>query len=375
MADIPPLNALDAARFDRPDILKKLAAASRQLAELKGVAASMPNQGILISTLGLQEAKDSSAIENIVTTHDELFRNAAFPDGASPAAKEVAHYRQALRTGFAAVRETGLLTNNHILQIQSELERNSAGFRKLPGTALKAGDGRMVYTPPQDPATIVALMTDLERFINDDRHFAVDPLIKMALIHHQFESIHPFYDGNGRTGRIINVLYLVQQRLLNIPVLYLSRHIVRTKSDYYRLLQEVRDRDLWEDWVLYMLDAVEQTSTEGITAIRAIKTLLLDYKHRIRAQFRFYSQNLVNNLFSHPYTRIEFVQRDLGVSRLTATAYLNKLTAAGFLHKRKVGRSSYYINVPLYRVLTGEAMLRGFVTDETGSEPRRRGLD
>ncbi len=358
MVNIPPLTALNPARFDRPDILKKLTAASRQLAELKGVAAAMPNQGILISTLGLQEAKDSSEIENIVTTHDELFRNAAFPEGATPAAKEVAHYRQALRVGFEAVRDTGLLTNNHILHIQAELERNSAGFRKLPGTALKDSDGHGVHAA-KDPAAIVTLMTDLERFINDDSHFAADPLIKMALIHHQFESIHPFYDGNGRTGRIINVLYLVQQKLLDIPVLYLSRHIVRRKSDYYRLLQEVRDRGLWEDWVLYMLDAVEQTSIEGIAAIQAIRTLLLDYKHRIRAQFRFYSQDLINNLFSHPYTKIEFVQNDLGVSRLTATNYLNRLTAGGFLHKRKIGRSNYYMNLPLYRVLTGETKPAG----------------
>ena len=248
MTDIPPLTELRPQRFDRPDILKRLNAASRRLAELKGVAASMPNQDILISTLGLQEAKDSSAIENIVTTHDELFREAAFPDTAiSAATKEVAHYRQALRVGFDAVRESGLLTNNHILEIQAELERNRAGFRKLPGTALKSDSGRTVYTPPQDGAAILALMADLERFINQDELFDADPLIKMALLHHQFESIHPFYDGNGRTGRIVNVLYLVKQGLLDIPVLYLSRHIVRTKSDYYRLLQEVRDRDAWED--------------------------------------------------------------------------------------------------------------------------------
>ncbi len=359
MQQIQPLTGLDPARFERPEILKKLNSASRRLAELKGVAASMPNPGILISTLGLQEAKDSSAIENIVTTHDELFRNAAFPDTASPAAKEIARYRQALRVGFEAVRETGLLTNNHILRIQSELEQNSAGFRKLPGTALKASDGRIVYTPPQDPAEIVALMGDLERFINGGDDFAADPLIRMTLIHHQFESIHPFYDGNGRTGRIINVLYLVQQKLLDIPVLYLSRHIVRTKADYYRLLQGVRDSDIREEWVLYMLDAVEQTSAEGIVAIQAIKALLLDYKHRIRAKYRFYSQDLINNLFSHPYTRIELIEQDLGVSRLTATSYLNKLVDGGFLHKRKIGRSNHYINQPLFHVLAGEAMRSG----------------
>ncbi|MEP7246438.1 MAG: Fic family protein [Gammaproteobacteria bacterium] len=357
MLEIFPLSALQASRFDRPDILKRLTSASRGLAELKGVAASMPNQGILISTLGLQEAKDSSAIENIVTTHDELFRGDAFPDSAGSAAtKEVARYQQALSVGLAAVKRTGLLTINHILRIQSELEQNTAGFRKLPGTSLKSSDGRVVYTPPQDPKVINGLMSELERFINEDDRFSADPLIKMALVHHQFESIHPFYDGNGRTGRIISVLYLVKEGLLDIPVLYMSRHIVRTKPEYYRLLQEVRDRDAWEEWVLYMLTAVEKTATDAIGVIQAIKALLLDYKHRIRAQHRFYSQDLINNLFSHPYTKIEFIQTDLKVSRLTATKYLEALTAAGFLEKQKVGRSNYYINVPLYGILTGESI-------------------
>lgn len=357
MREIPPLWQLDRSRFERADILKKLASASRELAELKGVTVSIPNQAILINTLGLQEAKDSSAIENIVTTHDELFREAAFPDEASSAAtKEVAHYRQALRIGLEAVTASGLLTNNHILRIQRELERNSAGFRKLPGTALKTTAGRTVYTPPQDPAVIIALMTDLERFINEGALMDTDPLIKMALIHHQFESIHPFYDGNGRTGRILNVLYLVKERLLDTPVLYLSRHIVRTKADYYRLLQAVRERDAWEEWVLYLLDAVEHTASAGIRTIQAMKAVFLDYKHRIRNEFKFYSQDLINNLFSHPYTKIEFVQADLGVSRLTATRYLDLLAAGGFLRKKKVGRSNYYINQPLFEILTGEAM-------------------
>ena len=357
MPEIRPLTDLDPARFDRPDILKSLNAASRQLAELKGVTATMPNQGILINTLGLQEAKDSSEIENIVTTHDELFRDAAYPEAATGSAtKEVARYRQALRVGFEAVKQTHLLTNNHILQIQAELEQNDAGFRKVPGTALKGAGGQTVYTPPQDPTEIQKLMGDLESFINDDAMFEADPLIKMALIHHQFESIHPFYDGNGRTGRIINVLYLVKHGLLDIPVLYMSRHIVRTKSEYYRLLQAARDTDCWEDWVLYMLTAVEKTAREGIEVTQAIKSLLLDYKHRIRAQHKFYSQDLINNLFSHPYTKIEFIQNDLKVSRLTATKYLDALTETGFLEKQKIGRSNYYINVPLFRILAGAAM-------------------
>jgi Fic family protein len=271
---IRPLTELNAARFERPDILKRLAVASRQLAELKGVAASMPNQDILIRTLGLQEAKDSSAIENIITTHDELFRNATDPRAVvGIAAKEVTRYRSALQVGFEAVQRERLLTNRHILQIQAELERNDAGFRKLPGTALKDGGGRTIYTPPQDAGAVTSLMGDLERFVNDDAPFDADPLIKMALVHHQFESIHPFYDGNGRTGRIVNVLYLVKEGLLDTPVLYMSRHIVRHKSEYYRLLQAVREDDAWEDWVLYMLTAVQQTAAQGIATIQAIKTL------------------------------------------------------------------------------------------------------
>ncbi len=351
---IAALDILDASRFDTPAILKRLAGASRKLAELKGIAAAIPNQAILINALGLQEAKDSSEIENIVTTHDELFKDDVSPDTfTNAAAKEVLRYRQALRLGFERVRGTGLITVGHILEIQAELERNTAGFRRLPGTALRNGLGVAVYTPPQDPDEIVVLMNALERFINDSEGFGADPLVKMALIHHQFESIHPFYDGNGRTGRILNVLYLVREGLLDVPVLYLSRHIVQTKADYYRLLQAVRETDAWETWVEYMLEAVEETSGQTITIVRAIKDALFDYKHRIRGQFKFYSQDLINNLFMHPYTKIEFVERDLGVSRLTAAKYLDALDAAGFVRKRKVGRSNYYINVALHRILTG----------------------
>ncbi len=356
MQHITPLEQLDVARFESPAILKKLAISSRVLAELKGIAGAIPNQSILINTLGLQEAKDSSEIENIITTHDELFKDDVLPEAfANPAAKEVLRYRQALRVGFEQVRNSGLLTANHIIEIQAELERNNAGFRKLPGTALKNGGGQTIYTPPQEPAEIMALMSDLERFINDEELFAVDPLIKMALIHHQFESIHPFYDGNGRTGRILNVLYLVKEGLLDIPVLYLSNYIVRTKDDYYRLLQTVREDDRWEDWVLYMLEAVEQTAMQTIITIQAIKTALLDYKHRIRADYKFYSQDLINNLFTHPYTKIEFVQRDLQVSRITATKYLDALSEGGFVKKQKMGRGNYYVNIALNAILMGSA--------------------
>lgn len=358
MIQISSLERLNPARFETPAILKKLASSSRKLAELKGITASILNQGILINALGLQEAKDSSEIENIVTTHDELFKDDVLPAAfANPAAKEVLRYRQALRVGFELVRSSGLLTVRHILEIQSELERNNAGFRKLPGTALKDGRGQTIYTPPQRPDEIVALMSDLERFINESPLFDADPLIKMALIHHQFESIHPFYDGNGRTGRIVNVLYLVKEGLLDIPVLYLSNHIVRTKSDYYRLLQTVREDENWEDWVLYLLDAVEHTAGHTITTIHAIKAALFDYKQRIRAGYKFYTQDLINNLFMHPYTKIEFVQRDLQVSRLTATKYMDALVAGGFLQKQKVGRGNYYVNLALSAVLQDQSTL------------------
>ncbi|WPD24351.1 MAG: Fic family protein [Candidatus Electrothrix scaldis] len=331
-------------------VLKKMASAHRYLAELKGMAATIPNESILISTLTLQEAKDSSEIENIITTHDDLYKSELFVNLIqSPAAKEVGNYATALQKGFALVRESRLLTVNHILEIHKELEQNNAGIRKLPGTELKNQQtGATVYTPPQDHQEIVRLMTNLEQFINDDTISDLDPLVKMALIHYQFESIHPFYDGNGRTGRIINILYLVAKDLLHLPVLYLSRYIIRTKGEYYRLLQGVRDREDWESWILYMLHGVESTARQTIWIIKAIKTAMMDYKHRIRAEFpKMYSQDLLNNLFRHPYTKIEYLQNDLRVTRLTASRYLAQLTESGFLKKAKVGRYNYYINQPL----------------------------
>ena len=304
MTILSPLHSLKPTRFETPAILKKLAAASRSLAELKGVAATIPNQAILINTLGLQEAKDSSAIENIITTHDELYReDDPTPGQVGATAKEVLRYRQALKLGYEKVRSTGLLTLNTVIDIQRELEANKAGLRKLPGTVLKDAAGRTVYTPPQDASEVKRLVGELEKFWHDEPAYDVDPLIRMALIHHQFESIHPFYDGNGRTGRIVNVLYLVKERLLDIPVLYLSRHIVRTKTDYYRLLQSVREQDTWEAWVLYMLTAIDVTAAETVNTIQSMRTLLMKTKQKIRADYKFYSQDLLNNLFSHPTQR------------------------------------------------------------------------
>jgi len=354
---LPPLQELDFSRFESPVILKTLVTANKHLAELKGLAQSVPNPEILINSLVLQEAKDSSEIENIVTTHDELFREALHPDpNANAATKEVARYRQALQVGFQRVRDTGFLTLNHIKEIQAALEQNRAGFRVHPGTVLQDRAGRTVYTPPE-PDLIPQMMTALEAFLNDSASLDADPLIKMALAHYQFESIHPFYDGNGRTGRIINVLYLVKEGLLDTPLLYLSRGILRTKSDYYRLLQAVRGSNGWEDWLLYMLKAVEWTAIDTLATVKAIQAKLLEYKHAIREKHKFYSQDLINTLFYHPYTKIEFIQNELSLSRPTASGYLEKLTQDGFLIKQKVGRDNYYINKALYQILAPEAPL------------------
>lgn len=335
-------------------VLKKLAKAHQALAELKGVAASIPNQAILINTLALQEAKDSSAIENIITTHDDLYRSdSAARHFVSTAAKEVHNYSTALRNGFEQVVKSGLLTNNDILEIHSGIEENRAGFRKLPGTELKNEQtGEIVYTPPQHYEEIIALMTNLEQFINDDELCDWDPLTKMAIIHHQFESVHPFYDGNGRTGRIINILYLVKQGLLSVPVLYLSRYINQNKADYYRLLQAVRAGDAWQEWVLYMLEGIVQTSHQTIVLIQGIKELMQRHKHKLRSELpKIYSQDLINNIFRHPYTKIEFVMAELQVSRITATRYLKELTRIGLMSKHRLGRDDYYVNDALYNLL------------------------
>ena len=240
-------------------VLKSLPSAHAALAELKGIASTMPNQSILINTLGLQEAKDSSAIENIITTHDDLYKSELNLDSyKSLNAKEVQNYIAATKTGFDLISKTGLLTNRIVLKIQEVLEGNKSGFRKLPGTTLKnTSTGEIIYTPPQDPEEIKDLMTNLEKFINDKESSDFDPLVKMAIIHYQFESIHPFYDGNGRTGRIINILYLIQEKLQDLPILYLSSYIIKNKSDYYRLLQEVRTKNNWEEWLLFMIKAVD----------------------------------------------------------------------------------------------------------------------
>ena len=352
MSTLSPLPLTNLAALDTREVWATLTEAHRHLAELKGLCESLPNQGILLDTLGIQEAKDSSEIENIITTHDELY---AFQDdsGTTAAAKEVRHYVSALRTGYEAVRDSGLIRLETVLAVQAELEQNRAGLRKLPGTVLKnEATGQTIYEPPQDAVVVESLMGNLIDFIHTED--GLDPLLRMAITHHQFESIHPFYDGNGRTGRILNLLMLQKDGLLDLPVLYLSRYITTTKPDYYRLLQTVRDEDLWADWCLYLLRGVAVTSRSAVVLVKAFRELMQKTKHDLRARLpKLYSQDLLNNLFRYPYTKIEFIERELGVSRPTASKYLEQLTSAGLVAKQRMGKTNFYINQPLFALLSG----------------------
>jgi Fic family protein len=351
-------------------ILKQVIRAKSNLSELKGVAATIPNEAILISSLTLQEAKDSSEIENIVTTQDDLYKAELNiqKQFITAATKEVLNYREAIQLGFNLVRKDKALSNNRIIQIQECLEQNKAGFRILPGTTLKSNDGSIVYTPPQDANQIVDYMNNLESFINDDNMCDCDPLIKMAIIHHQFESIHPFYDGNGRTGRIISVLYLITNGLLDLPILYLSRYITHNKGEYYRLIQAIRDKSgdnskEWEEWIMFILTAVEQTSEETIHLVKGISQLMNKYKGILRPLFgKQYKHELLNNLFFHPYTKIEFMEKDMMVQRNAATKYLNEIVKQGLLEKIKIGRENYYINIELMNLFLNHSNIETSVS-------------
>ncbi|TVS19335.1 MAG: Fic family protein [Gammaproteobacteria bacterium] len=338
-----------AGPLETPAVLRALVAAHRHLAELKGVARSIPNEGLLISTLALQEAQSSSEIENIITTQDALYRYQVQPGSVDPASKEVACYARGLEIGFQAVRTSGLIRLDTILQVQSVLEGNDAGLRRTPGTVLKnERTGEVVYEPPS-PERLPELMDALVRYIHTED--ALDPLVRMAVIHHQFESIHPFYDGNGRTGRILNILFLVQAGLLDSPILYLSRYISLTKARYYAELQALRETGEWESWLLYLLQGVAVTARHTTGLVEAIGGLLQRHKQFIRAHYKFYSQDLINNIFRHPYTKVAFVEKDLGVSRATATRYLDALAKGGTLDKHRMGRENYYVNRELVHLL------------------------
>ena len=346
----PPL--LPPKNIETIRVLKQTGQSRSALAELKGTANIIPNEDILMQTLVLREAQQSSAIENIITTQDDLYKARVDDTFKTLQTKEVENYATALKKGFKIVKEKELLTNATIKKIQEILLQNKAGFRTQAGTTLKNQNENIIYTPPQEKDRILDLMKNLEQFINDDHFSDIDALVKMAVLHYQFETIHPFYDGNGRVGRIINILYLVLRGLLDTPILYLSSYIIEHKKEYYNVLQNVREKGNWEAMILYLLKGVETTANETIEVIKKIEQLMKSYKHKIRSELpKVYSQDLINNLFKHPYTKIEFLANDLQVVYDTSRRYLGAIVKLGLLKKIKRGRSNYYFNMQLIEIL------------------------
>ena len=345
-----PFNDVD---LKTPKILEALNEASRSLAELKGFANSIPNQHILINAITINEAKDSSAIENIVTTHDSIYKVLTESGFKEEAAKEVVDYRSAIWSGYETIKDKSFINTNVLVKLQGMIEHNSAGIRKTPGTKLlNSITGEIVYTPPQEEKEIRDLLKNLEDYMNDNTD-EVDPLIKMALIHYQFESIHPFYDGNGRTGRILNILYLVLNGLLDSPILYLSNYINSNKNEYYRLFKSVREDNNYEDWILYILKGIEETSKHTIELIKQIMNEMDSYKKEFTQKLpKIYSDELLESLFYEVYTRIGYIEDKCGVTRQTASTYLNQLTEVGLLEYEKVGRESIYKNTRLIELLS-----------------------
>lgn len=338
-----------------PEIYKNLISASRHLAELNGLCSSIPEPQLLINTIVLQESKDSSAIENIVTTQDELYKATTEITEATQSAKEVLSYREALYRGLENMQKhKGLLLTKTMVEIVKTIKNNEAGIRNTPGTALKnAISGDVIYTPPCCEDEIIQKLSALEKFINDDELSELDPLIKMALIHYQFESIHPFSDGNGRTGRIINALYLVQQELLSMPVLYLSSFIIKNKTLYYQLLREVTEKENWNDWVMYILNGLIETSQ---TTVQKIKKLL-ELKEETEAKMKkvlgaSYNHDLLQLMFTLPYLKIEVLEKRGLAHRQTASTWLKKLSDSGILVPQKVGRTNYYVNEKLIGIFS-----------------------
>ena len=334
-------------------ILEQLTLSSRALAELKGFANTIPNMHILINAVTINEAKDSSAIENIVTTHDDIYKVLTESGYKEENAKEVVDYRNAIWTGYEQIRKDGFINTNTIVKIQGTIEHNNAGIRKLTGTELKNSlTGETIYTPPQNEREIRDYLKNLEIFINKNND-DIDPLIKVCLIHYQFESIHPFYDGNGRTGRILNILYLVLNNLIDSPILYLSKYINKTKQEYYRLFKDIRENNNFEDWILYILKGIEITSKDTIKLIENIQTEMKNYKEEFRSKLpKIYSKELLESLFYEVYTKISYIEKACSVTRLTATSYLNQLEQNGLLESEKIGREKIYKNVRLIKLLS-----------------------
>lgn len=333
-------------------VLKKAISANKALAELKGAGELIPNQAILIQAIGLQEAKLSSEIENIVTTNDELYR--AFADAGhktDPHTKEVLRYKDALWYGYSAVRQDNRpLTTSLFEEMYRIIKGTSAGVRKTPGTKLANTQGEVIYTPPEGEGILRDKLANLERYLYAEDE--TDPLVKMAVIHYQFEAIHPFTDGNGRTGRILNILYLIERDILDIPVLYLSRYIIDNKSAYYSGLRSVTEDDAWEPWILYMLEAIEQMAVTTREKILAIRNLMRESTERVRQELpKIYSKDLMEVLFRLPYCRISFLEKAGIAQRKTASLYLRELERIGLLSAHKEGREVYYFNDAFFDIL------------------------
>lgn len=346
--DLPPLPP--PVELETKAVLKQAISANRVLANLRGLAAQIPNQGMLISSIALQEARLSSEIENIVTTNDELYRADADPEGKSdPHTKEVLRYREALYHGFQALKARPLTTNLFI-EIVRLIKQTELDIRAIPGTALKNDAGQVVYTPPVGEAVIRDKLGNLEQFIHAED--GIDPLVKMAVMHYQFEAIHPFPDGNGRTGRIMNLLYLVEKGLLDIPVLFLSRYIIANRAAYYEGLRRVTESQDWENWILFMLRAIESTAQQTHDQVQRIRALMESVRARVQTEApAIYSKDLIEVIFRHPYTKIQFVVEAGIAKRQTASTYLQTLAGLGVLREQKHGREKYYINEALFNEL------------------------
>lgn len=347
--DLPPLPP--AVEVETRPVLKQCIVARAALAELKQAAGLIPNQGVLINALPLLEAQASSEIENIVTTTDRLFQYQSAGEHADPATREALRHSNALLEGFRALKQFPLNTRT-AEQVCTRIKGTEMQVRRVPGTALaNQATGEVIYTPPVGENVLRSKLTNWERYLHEARD--VDPLIRMAVGHYQFEAIHPFTDGNGRTGRIINSLYLVQQELLTLPILYLSRYFIRNKAEYYRLLLDVTRNQAWEPWILYVLHGVEDTArwtTEKISAIRDLAALTVT--HVKQAAPKIYSRELVDLIFDLPYCRIQnLVERNIA-GRQAASRYLKQLVEIGVLQERAVGREKLFIHPKLMHLLT-----------------------
>jgi Fic family protein len=334
-------------------ILRKAISANAALAELRGLGRQIPNQAILIRALGLQEAKLSSEIENIVTTNDALYRAVSEIEGkVDQSTKEVLYYQDALWHGYEAIKKRSLLTTNLFIELAGIIKQiPNFSIRQLPGTKLaNQANGEVIYTPPEGETIIRDKLANLEHFIHEES--SLDPLVKLAVMHYQFEAIHPFPDGNGRTGRIINILYLILAGLLETPVLYLSRYIIENRSQYYTLLSDVTETQNWEPWILYVLDAVEQTAKSTRDKILAIHELMEDFGSQVKSQRpKIYSKDLIEALFRQPYVRITFLEQAGVAKRQTASQYLKEVESLGLLRSVRLGREVYYVNQPLVDLL------------------------